>query len=84
MHNGHGGSSTEYNLPIRLHSPVRQTTPDLRRNSDSEEEVSQIPNLATDVSSREVPSYSPKNGLHMKFQRNMRRQVVHMLEDVCL
>ena len=49
IHSGrHGGCSTEYNLPIRLHSPVRQTTHYLRRNSDSEEQGSQIPNFATD------------------------------------
>ena len=48
MHNGHAGSSMEYNRPVRLHSPVRQAIHDLRRNSDSEEEESQIPNLATD------------------------------------
>ena len=47
IHNGHGGSSTAYNLPIHLPSPVRQTAHDLRKNSDSTEEESQMPNLAT-------------------------------------
>ena len=47
IHNGHGGSSTEYNLRIHLPMPVRQSAHDLGRDSDSEEEESHIPNLAT-------------------------------------
>ena len=79
-HNGHGGFSTEYTLPIHLSSSGRQTAPDLQKNSDSEEEESQIPNLATDVTpersttvfseerlAQEVPTkYEETSGAHVR------------------
>ena len=79
-HNGNGGFSTEYTLPIHLSSPGRQTAPDLQKNSDSEEEESQIPNLATGVTpersttvfpeerlAQEVPTkYEETSGAHVR------------------
>ena len=60
IHHGHGGFSTEYNLPIHIYSPVSRPTHDLRRNSDSEEEESHIQNLATDDTSGRSATVFPE------------------------